>query len=535
MNLLNKYDAIIVGAGFAGLYQLYSLKKKLNLSALIIEKGSDIGGTWFWNNYPGARCDSQSFVYSYFFSEQLYKSWNWSEKYPSQKEIKKYLEHFTNVFNLRKNIMFNSIVIEAKFNSKKNLWQTKTSNNDIYYSKFLITAAGCISASNIPDIKGLENFKGKYYHTGNWPKSNVDLKGKKVSLIGTGSSGIQIGPEIAKKARELNIFQRSASYSIPARNKKLTKKDNDNYKKNFIKLKKTVRSTPHGNFWNYPKLSTHNVSDHKRLLMYEQAWQNGGLEFRGVFNNLHTDINANKTVSAFIKNKIFDLVNNKENAKILSNFKDPFGTKRPTLNSGYYEMFNKKNISLIDLQSNPIIKIKDKNIITKNFSIECDVIVFATGFDAITGPLLNMNLIGLNNLKLNDFWKNGPISYLGLQIPFFPNLFTITGPGSPSVLTNMPVQIEQHVDWITNCIKYINTNNLKNIMPNTNSSLRWKKEIDTAMKKTLHSKAKSSWYLGANISGKPQKFMPYAGGMLKYKKFCEKEEELKYNGFNISL
>jgi len=525
------FDAIIIGAGFAGIYQLYSLIKKLKLNCILLEKASDVGGTWFWNKYPGARCDSESYVYSYFFSKKIYKNWNWSERYSNQEQIQKYLKFVVNFYGLEKNIFLNTKVIKASFDQLNKKWQITTTNSNSFISKFLITATGCLSSKHKPYIKGLENFKGITLHTSEWPSSGIDLRGKKIIQIGTGSTGMQIAPEIARFAEKFYVLQRTANYSIPLRNKKLNYTELKNYQKNFDKIKNRVHSTDNGNYWQQKKISALNLAKEDCNTHFERAWLKGGLEFRSVFKDLQTDINTNNKARYFISNKIMEIVKDKKTAKILSNFDHPFGTKRPTLNSNYYEIFNKSNVSIIDLIKNPLVNISKKGIVTKFYEINCDIIIFATGFDAVTGPLLKLNLQGLNGIMLNDLWNNGYITYLGIQIPFFPNLFTITGPGSPSVLTNMPVQIEQHVEWITNCINYINKNKLSLFMPSQNDSYSWINTVKDSFQSSLHPKAKSSWYLGANITGKPKQFLPFAGGMKNYRKICNKIEKKSYENF----
>ncbi len=529
-----EYDAIIVGAGFAGLYQLICLRDQLDLNCLVIETGDDVGGTWYWNRYPGARCDTESHAYSYYFSDELLKEWTWSERYPGHAEIRRYIKFVAKKFDLKKNILFNHKVTNAEFNENFNQWNVVTNNNKNFKTKFLIAAVGCLSNTNIPNIKGLENFKGKYYHTGNWPKNGVSFIGKKVGQIGTGSTGIQAVPVIAEEAKHLTVFQRTANYSIPARNAPLSKDFKDHVKKDYKYYRKFLKKTPNGHPFEISSRLVSDVNEEEMNDIYEKAWEKGGLQFRGSFNDLVTNIEANKTASDFIKKKIRETVSNKKFASILSDIDHPYAGKRPPIDSNYFETFNRENINLIDLRSDPILYIDQKGIKTKENLFDLDIIVFATGYDAMTGPLLNMNITGKDILKLEDVWKEGPKTFLGLQIPGFPNLFTITGPGSPSVLTNMPMAIEQHVEWIRDCISFMNQKKYSTIEADQKACKDWDVEVKKVANKTLLPTVKHSWYLGANIPGKPQVFMPYAGGLPRYTKVCEQVKNENYKGFNLN-
>ena len=391
-----------------------------------------------------------------------------------------------------------------------------------------------MSNTNIPKIKGLDSFEGKYYHTGNWPKTGVSFTDKKVGQIGTGSTGIQAVPVIAAEAKHLTVFQRTANYSIPARNAPLSQKFKDHVKEDHKYYKEFLKRTPNGHPFEISSRLVSDVNKEEMNEIYEKAWEKGGLQFRATFNDLVTNIEANKTASEFIKGKIRKTVSNKKFANILSDIDHPYAGKRPPIDSHYFEAFNRDNINLIDLRSDPILQINQKGIQTKENHFDLDIIVFATGYDAMTGPLLNMNIAGKQNLKLDDCWKEGPKSFLGLQIPGFPNLFTITGPGSPSVLTNMPMAIEQHVEWIRDCISYVNEKNYSKIEADPKSSKEWGDEVNAVANKTLLPTVKHSWYLGANIPGKPQVFMPYAGGLPKYTEVCNEVKSNNYKGFNLA-
>ena len=535
IKLNNKdYDAIIVGAGFSGLYQLICLRDQLKLNCVVLETGDDVGGTWYWNRYPGARCDTESHAYSYYFSDELLKEWTWSERYPGHAEIRRYMNFVANKFDLKKDILFQQKVTSATFNNNEKKWKVVSNEKIEFNAKFLISAVGCLSNANIPHIQGLENFEGNYYHTGNWPKNGVSFVGKNVGQIGTGSTGIQAVPVIAEEAKYLTVFQRTANYSIPARNKPLTSEFKKHVKENSNIYKKLVKRTPNAHPFEISNRKVSDVDQDELNEIYEKAWEIGGLQFRAVFNDLVTNIDANKTASDFIKKKIRETVSNKKFASILSDIDHPYAGKRPPIDSNYFETFNRDNINLVDLRSDPIEKIDKTGIKTKNNHFELDIIVFATGYDAMTGPLLNMNITGKNNLKLKDAWKEGPKTFLGLQVPGFPNLFTITGPGSPSVLTNMPMAIEQHVEWIKDCIEFMNKKDYSTIEANKNSAEKWGAEVNLVANKTLLPTVKHSWYLGANIPGKPRVFMPYAGGLPRYTEVCDNIKNNNYKEFNLN-
>ena len=535
INLSNReYDVIIVGAGFSGLYQLICLRDQLGMNCLVVETGDEVGGTWYWNRYPGARCDTESHAYSYYFSDELLKEWTWSERYPGHAEIRRYMNFVADKFDLKKDILFNHKVTSAQYNEDKICWEITTNNKINFRSKFLITAVGCLSNANIPKIKGLENFKGKYYHTGNWPKNDVSFVGKKVGQIGTGSTGIQAVPVIAEEAKHLTVFQRTANYSVPARNKPLTENFKIHVKERFKYYRELLKKTPNGHPFEISDRLVADVQEQEMQEIYEKAWEKGGLQFRGSFSDLVTNVEANKTASDFIKNKINETVSNKKFAAILSDIDHPYAGKRPPIDTNYFETYNRDNINLVDLRSNPITQIDEKGIQTEKEHFDLDIIVFATGYDAMTGPLLNMNIIGKNNLKLQEAWEEGPKTFLGLQVPGFPNMFTITGPGSPSVLTNMPIAIEQHVEWIRDCIDFMNKKEYSTIETDAKSAEEWGNEVNNVANKTLLPTVKHSWYLGANIPGKPQVFMPYAGGLPRYRQTCENIKNNNYKEFSFN-
>ena len=528
------FDAIIIGAGFSGLYQLHKLRDELGLNVRVLEKGSGVGGTWFWNRYPGARCDSESYYYCYSFNKEIEQAWSWSERYPEHTEIRKYLNFVADRLALKRDIQLDTEVKSAAFDDALNLWTVETAGGETFVAQFLITAVGCLSTANIPTFKGLENFKGDWYHTGNWPPEGIDFTGKRVGQIGTGSTGIQIAPVLAKQSKHLTIFQRTANYSIPARNRPVTPDEVELTRKNYDDVWRRARSGTNGHPFSMSKLSAGSVSDAERRAIYEKAWERGGLRFRASFKDILENDQANQSASDFIREKIAAVVEDPDQVEMLTPRDHGFATKRPPIDSGYFETFNRDNVLLVDLKAEPIIEVTEKGIRTSSQEYELDIIVFATGFDAFTGSLLRLNLTGSNGYELKTAWAAGPRTYLGLQTPKFPNLFTITGPGSPSVLCNMPIAIEQHVDWITDCIRDLRAKGLARIEAEPEAAEQWVTQVNDAANATLLPMASSSWYLGANVPGKPRVFMPYAGGFARYAEICNDVTQSGYRGFKRS-
>jgi cation diffusion facilitator CzcD-associated flavoprotein CzcO len=527
-------DALVVGAGFAGLYQLLCLRDRLGLSVKALEAGSGVGGTWYWNRYPGARCDSESHVYWYTFSPELMREWEWSERYPGQAEILRYLNFVADRFDLKRDIQFNSRVASAHYDEAANRWHVRTEHGETFVVKFLVTAVGCLSTANVPKIPGLQDFKGDWYHTGQWPHEGVDFTGKRVGMIGTGSTGIQAAPVIAAQAKHLTVFQRTANYSVPARNVLLAAEFKQYVKQNAEEIRAATQQTYNGMFFKVDDRKAVETSPEERETIYEAAWQRGGLQFRAVFQDMLVSKEANDTASDFIKRKIRSIVKDPKTAAILSDIDHPYAAKRPPIDTDYFETYNRPNVSLVDVKASPIECISASAICTTEADYPVDIIVFATGFDAMTGPLLRMDIRGRNGVALKDVWEAGPRNYLGLQVAGFPNLFTITGPGSPSVLCNMPVAIEQHADWITDCIAHMRAKGLERIEARPEAVERWVAEVNEVANRTLLPQAKHSWYLGANIPGKPRVFMPYAGGMIRYREICQEVAAQAYEGFALS-
>jgi cation diffusion facilitator CzcD-associated flavoprotein CzcO len=532
--VVKEFDAIVVGAGFSGLYMLHSLRDKLGLSTRVLEAGDGVGGTWYWNRYPGCRCDSESYYYSYSFSEELQQEWSWSERYAPQPEIMSYLNYVADKFDLRNDIQLETRVTEVRFDEETNRWEIRTEGGEIFSAQFFITAVGCLSAANIPDIKGLESFEGEWYHTGYWPHEGVDFAGKRVGVVGTGSTGIQAIPEIAKEADHLTVFQRTANYSVPAQNAPMNPEFEEYVKENYDDIRRKQLESINAHPFDIGEESPLDLSEEERRTRYEDAWETGGLAFRATFHDLLTNKEANDTASEFIRDKIRDTVEDLETAEKLTPRDHPYASKRPPVDTCYFETYNRDNVALVDVRESPIEEITPKGIRTTEAEYELDAIVFATGFDAITGPLLNLNIHGKGGTPLKEKWSEGPRTYLGLQTAGFPNMFTITGPGSPSVLSNMTTNIEQHVEWISDCIQYMRERGLDRIEATVDAEEAWVEHVNEAADRTLLPLAESSWYLGANVPGKPRVFMPYAGGFASYIQQCADVAAKGYEGFDLT-
>ena len=469
----------------------------------------------------------------FYFSQELVQSWDWSERYPQQPEILRYMNHVADFLQLRPDLVFNTRVVAAQFDEPHNLWRITTASGQVWQAKYLITAVGCLSSANVPAIKGLDSFQGQWVHTSAWPHEGVDMRGRRVGVVGTGSTGIQAIPVIAEQAAHLTVFQRTANYSIPARNAPLSDDFKRHVKENAEEIRALMQETPNAHCFRIEPRSALEVTDEERQAIYQAAWDKGGLQFRATFNDLLRDKEANDTAARFIKHKIQQVVHDPQVAALLSDIDHPFAAKRPPIDSHYFETFNRDNVQLVDIRIHPIECIDAHGIQTTQAHYPLDTIVFATGFDAMTGSLLRMNISGRGGLALKDAWHAGPRNYLGLQVPGFPNMFTITGPGSPSVLCNLPPQIEQHVNWITDCIAYLQTHGIRQMEADTAASDDWVQQVNEAAHATLLPQVRHSWYLGANVPGKPRVFMPYAGGFARYRGICDDVAAQGYRGFHL--
>jgi cyclohexanone monooxygenase len=527
------YDAVVVGAGFAGLYQLYCLHK-LGLRSKVYEAAADVGGTWYWNRYPGARSDSFSAQYSYSFSPELEQEWEWNELYPTQPEILRYLNHVADRFDLRRDIAFNTRVVAAHYDEVANRWTISTDTGETVSAQYLITAVGGLSTPNIPDFPGLTDFQGQVYHTAHWPHKAVDFSGKRVGVIGTGSTGIQIIPVLAEQAGHLYVFQRTANFSFPARNRPLKAEEVAEIKARYPALRTEMRESLGGLSLGFDPLGpSREVSPEERERVFEEMWSRGGWAPLFIYTDLQIDAEANDVLADFMRRKIASIVNDPATAQLLMPTDHPVGTKRPPMDSNYYETFNRPNVTLVDVRSQPIERISERSLFVGSTAYDLDILVFATGFDAITGSLLRMDIRGKGGRMLAEKWAAGPTTYLGIQSQDFPNLFMITGPGSPSVLSNVPVSIEQHVDWISDCLHYMRERNLTRIEPAGEAEQGWVEHVNAVANFTLYTRA-NSWYMGANIPGKPRMFMPYAGGVGPYRKKCNEVAAKGYEGFVLT-
>jgi cation diffusion facilitator CzcD-associated flavoprotein CzcO len=534
-------DVVVVGAGFSGMYLLHKFRK-MGLTTQVFEAGDGVGGTWYWNRYPGARCDAESMAYSYSFDSDLEQEWEWSERYATQPEILKYMNHVAERFDLFRDIKLNTRVTAANFDDADRLWSVKTDQGDEVAARFCIMATGCLSTPQDPDIPGVKDFKGPSYMTGRWPHEGVNFEGKTVGVIGTGSSAIQAIPVIAKQAKHLTVFQRTPNFSVPAKNAPLDPKWVEDYKRDYRQHRDDYK---HGRVSSFGDLM---IPEHERQITeemilerpieevhatLERFWGYGGARFIGTYVDTMISEEANQVVADFVRDKIRETVKDPELADKLCPTSHPIGTKRICVDSDYFDTYNRDNVTLVDISEQPLETITEQGLKTSEQDYEFDILVLATGFDAMTGTLSRMNITGAAGKPLNDKWEAGPRTYLGLGIHEFPNLFLVTGPGSPSVLSNMIVSIEQHVDFITDMIKYMTENSFEVFEPDLAAEDAWVDHVNEVASATLFPKA-GSWYMGANIPGKPRVFMPYAGGVGPYRELCDGIAEKGYEGFKFA-
>ena len=524
-------DAVVVGAGFAGMYMLHRLREVLGLSARVFEAGDNVGGTWYWNRYPGARCDSESYLYCFSFDKDLAQEWTWSGKYPEQPEILRYLNHVADRFDLRPDIQFETRVTAAHFREDLNRWEIETDQGDRVLARYFITGVGCISAGQMPDIKGLQSFEGEWYHTGSWPHEGVDFAGKRVGVIGTGSSGVQSIPVIAAQAGHLTVFQRTPQYTIPARHGTVTPEFLEEVKGRYDEIFEKSRNSRGGTPYDESDRSALDVDDEERRELYEAAWEQGGFRFvLTTFSDIAVDRRANDTAAEFIRSKIRETVDDPETAEKLVPRDHPFGSKRALIDTNYFETYNRDNVDLVDIRHSPIEEITAHGIRTRDSEYELDIIVFATGYDGMTGSFNRIDIRGRGGVALKEKWAEGPRAYLGLSPAAFPNMFMITGPGSPSVLSNMPPTIEQHVEWISDFLAYMAEHDVEIAEAEADAETEWVDHVNDVASKTLYMLA-DSWYLGANVPGKPRVFMPYAGGLDVYSEKCDEIAAAGYEGY----
>ncbi|MGW8556640.1 flavin-containing monooxygenase [Streptomyces tubercidicus] len=526
-------DAVVVGAGFSGLYQLHRLRE-LGLRTRVFEACDDIGGTWYRNRYPGARCDIESTSYSFTFSPELDQEWEWSERYATQPEILRYLHHVADRFDLRKDVTLRTRVTRAVYDQGAHIWQLTTDTGETVTTRFLVLATGCMSAVKKPDIPGADTFAGQALHTADWPHEDVDLTGRRVAVIGTGCSGVQAIPLLAEQAAALTVFQRTPVYALPALNRPLSAAETAELKARYPQFRAAQRRSRGGTVFELPTQSALEVDEVERTATYEKAWDTGVLSgLLRTYTDILGDRAANETVAEFVRSKIRSIVTDPETAETLSPRTFPFGTKRPCLDTGYYATYNKPHVGIVDLTRTPITEITPSGIRTSDGEHTVDVIVFATGFDAMTGSQVAMDIVGKDGTTLKQKWAAGPRNHLGLLSAGFPNLFTVIGPLSPSVLSNAVVSIEQHVEWITDCIDHLRQNGLTEIDATACAEDDWCAHVADLAAQTLYQDV-DSWYTGANVPGKPRVFLAYTGGADRYRSACDAAARDGYRGFTLS-
>ena len=520
-------DVVVVGAGFGGLYMVQRLRE-LGLKIQGFEAGDDVGGTWYWNRYPGARCDIPSLFYSYTWSPELQKDWTWTEKYAAQPELLDYARTVADRFDLKSAFLFETRVLSAQWNPDAGRWRVTTDRGDVVSARFCIMATGCLSVPRAPEIAGEAEFDGPIYHTGSWPHEPVSFKGLRVGVIGTGSSAIQSIPQIAAEADQVFVFQRTPNFSVPARNAPLTEEDRSVFWEQYPAYRQMVLEGTAGIAGGSPFRS---LTAEQQRARFEELWNIGGSGYLGALADLLTNPVANDAAADFVREKIREVVQDPETAEALIPDDHPIGAKRICVDIGYYETFNRDNVTLVNLRKAPIEALVPDGVRTNDRTYPLDAIVFATGFDAMTGALLRIDIRGAEGRSLKEAWAEGPKSYLGLQVAGFPNLFTITGPGSPSVLSNMISSCEQHVEWITDCLRWMSAQGRTRIEADDAAQEDWVRHVNEAADQTLFPTA-NSWYIGANIPGKPRVFMPYVGG--HYRKICNEVAAEGYRGFSLS-
>ena len=527
-----EYDAVVVGAGFAGMYMLHRLREQ-GFRVHVFEAGGGVGGVWYWNRYPGAQCDLPSIVYSYSFSDELQQEWTWTDEYAGQAEILRYAEHVADRFDLRRDITFGARVTSAVFDEQDSVWQISTDSGHRVNARFCITAVGCLSASRIPDWPGAESYRGESYHTGRWPHSGVDFTGKRVGVIGTGSSGIQAIPLIAAEAAHVVVFQRTPNFSLPARNRPITDAEHADIKSRYPQLRAQMLTTRSGALYPSTGKGVLEVTDEERLAELEHRWEIGGTAFLFAYTDVLRDAEANRPVADFVRGKIREIVADPEVAEKLCPTDHPIGSKRICIDTDYFETYNRGNVELVDVRAAPITELTEHGLRTTEAEYQLDAIVYATGYDAMTGALTRMGIRGRDGQPLAEVWAQAPRSYLGLAIAGFPNLFTINGPGSPSVLANCILAAEQHVDWIADVLVHLRATGARRIEAEPGPQEKWVAHVNEVAAGTLYPRA-NSWYTGANIPGKTRVFMPYAGGLPGYRQRCDEIAAAGYPGFRIN-
>ena len=529
MTTVDEVDAVVIGAGFAGLYALHRLRA-LGLRTRVYEAGTGVGGAWFWNRYPGARCDSESYFYCYSFSEEISAEWTWTQRFPPQDEIRRYLDFVADRLDLRPHIRFGTRVVAAHHDDATRRWTVTTDDGRRTDARYVVCAMGSLTAANVPDIPGLDDFGGRWLHTGRWPDEPVDLTGLRVGVVGTGSTGMQLIPVVATQVAELTVFQRTPNFSMPARNAPLDAATVADVKARYPDIWRKAKSSPGGSPIPAPTEGFDDVDEDEARRRYEAAWQEGGVVVLQQFDDLLSNPRSNEFAAEFFREKIRSIVHDPLTAATLTPVGYPIAAKRPVLDTNYYETFNSDHVHLVDVRRTPITRITRNGICVGEHEHELDVIIFATGFDAVTGSFGSIDFRGRDGVRLADRWADGPSAHLGMTIAGFPNLFTVNGPCNPALLTNVPVSIEHDVEWITDCIAALEADGFTSIEPTEEAERAWVRHVADAVDGTLYLEA-DSWWLGANIPGKPRRFMLYIGGHADFRARCDAVAKAGYTGF----
>ncbi|MGW4068300.1 flavin-containing monooxygenase [Nocardia grenadensis] len=527
-------DAVVVGAGFAGLYTLYKLRE-LGLSVQVYEAGAGLGGTWYWNRYPGARVDVKSMYYNYSFDAELEQEWEWTEKLPPQPELLRYINHVADRFDLRKDVQLRTRVTAAVYDEAAAQWRITTDRGEVVSARFAIMATGCLSAPKMVEVPGIETFRGRSFHTGNWPDQEVDFSGRRVAVIGTGSSGVQVIPLVAETAEQLTVFQRTANYVLPAGNHAIDPEFQRDIKSRYRQVREANRKSSFGIARPEATKGALEVSEDERNAFYRAVWEDKNSELVSMltgFTDTLVDEAANETAAQFIRDRIAEIVTDPAVARLLQP-SGLFGVKRPVLGTDYYETFNRPNVRLVDVSATPLEQITEAGLETTQESFEFDDIIYATGYDAMTGALDAVDIRGRGGVSLREKWADGPLTYLGLAVAGFPNLFTITGPGSPAVLSNMMVSIEQHVDWVADAIEVMRAKGVTTMEARTDAEREWTRHVGEAGDMTLYPKV-DSWYVGSNVPGKPRVMYAYIGGVGTFREKCDQVAADDYTGFTLT-
>ncbi|GGY98158.1 flavin-containing monooxygenase [Novosphingobium colocasiae] len=527
----NPLDVLIVGAGFAGVYGVHKFRS-MGFNVLAVEAGENVGGTWYWNRYPGLRCDVDSLEYCFGFSEELQRDWTWTERYARQEEIERYINYAADRLDVRKDIRFNARVASTAFDEASALWTVTLENGDSYQSRFIVMATGCLTVPKTPDIAGIGDFKGELFHSVRWPRQSPDLSGKNVAVIGTGSTGVQMIPLLAQQAKNLVVVQRTPAYCVPARNGPWPQERVEYWRENFTQLRDMAKNSRAGVLHEYGILPLHAIRAEDREADLERRWLKGGPNVTYAFNDVVTNKAANEVVAEFFHRKIRSAVTDPATAEKLIPSGFPIATKRMCVGTDYYETYNRDNVQLIDLRTEKLEQIEAHGIRTTDGFYPVDVIILATGYDAMTGALLAIDIQGRDGHRLREDWSHGPESYIGMGISGYPNMFVVTGPGSPSVFSNVVVSIEHDIEWIADCLAYMREHGKQTIEADPAAQDRWMDHVDEVAGRTLLNEA-ASWYRGANVAGKPQRFMPYVGGVNTYRDTCRQIAANGYEGFNI--